>query len=109
MVDDEARNRAIYHALKTADDAAAALHTHLIVEHGATRGGQDVESQRVEAKARPCEDKDAGATAVRHEASQLFAGGRERRLGHRRSVGVLSVVRHVGPPRWALSQAMTPA
>jgi hypothetical protein len=36
MVDDTARDRAIYHALKAADEVAAALQTHLIEEHGAT-------------------------------------------------------------------------
>jgi len=35
MVDDIARDRAIYHALKAADEVAAALQTHLIEEHGA--------------------------------------------------------------------------
>ena len=35
MVDDAARDRAIYHALKAADDVAAALQAHLIEEHGA--------------------------------------------------------------------------
>jgi hypothetical protein len=35
MVDDEARDRAIYQALKAADEVAAALQTHLIEEHGA--------------------------------------------------------------------------
>ncbi len=35
MVDDNARDRAIYHALKAADEVAAALQTHLIEEHGA--------------------------------------------------------------------------
>ena len=35
MVDDTARDRAIYHALKAADEVAAALETHLIEEHGA--------------------------------------------------------------------------
>src|SRR5215471_18667433 len=35
MVDDAARDRAIYHALKAADEIAAALQTHLIEEHGA--------------------------------------------------------------------------
>jgi hypothetical protein len=35
MVDDEARDRAIYHALKAADEVAAALQIHLIEEHGA--------------------------------------------------------------------------
>jgi hypothetical protein len=35
MVDDDARDRAIYHALKAADEVAAALQTHLIEEHGA--------------------------------------------------------------------------
>jgi hypothetical protein len=34
MVDDTARDRAIYHALKAADEVAAALQTHLIEEHG---------------------------------------------------------------------------
>jgi hypothetical protein len=35
MVDDNARDRAIYQALKAADEVAAALQTHLIEEHGA--------------------------------------------------------------------------
>ena len=35
MIDDTARDRAIYHALKAADEVAAALQTHLIEEHGA--------------------------------------------------------------------------
>ena len=35
MVDDTARELAIYHALKAADEVAAALQTHLIEEHGA--------------------------------------------------------------------------
>ena len=35
MVDDSARDRAIYHALKAADEVAAALQAHLIEEHGA--------------------------------------------------------------------------
>src|SRR6201991_3511732 len=35
MADDIARDRAIYHALKAADEVAAALQTHLIEEHGA--------------------------------------------------------------------------
>lgn len=35
MVDDTARDRAIYYALKAADEVAAALQTHLIEEHGA--------------------------------------------------------------------------
>jgi hypothetical protein len=35
MVDDSARDRAIYHALKAADEIAAALQAHLIEEHGA--------------------------------------------------------------------------
>ena len=35
MVDDAARDRAIYHALKAADEVAAALQTHLIEEHRA--------------------------------------------------------------------------
>jgi hypothetical protein len=35
MVDDIARDRAIYHALKAADEVAAALQAHLIEEHGA--------------------------------------------------------------------------
>jgi hypothetical protein len=35
MVDDNARDRAIYHALKAADEIAAALQFHLIEEHGA--------------------------------------------------------------------------
>jgi hypothetical protein len=35
MVDDTARDRAIYHALKAADEVAAALQAHLIGEHEA--------------------------------------------------------------------------
>ena len=35
MVDDIARDRSIYHALKAVDEVAAALQTHLIEEHGA--------------------------------------------------------------------------
>jgi hypothetical protein len=35
MVDDTARDRAYYHALKAVDEVAAALQTHLIEEHGA--------------------------------------------------------------------------
>ena len=35
MVDDNARDRAIYQALKAADEVAAALQAHLIEEHGA--------------------------------------------------------------------------
>jgi hypothetical protein len=35
MVDDIARDRAIYYALKAVDEVAAALQTHLIEEHGA--------------------------------------------------------------------------
>jgi len=35
MVDDTARNRAIYQALKAADEIAAALQAHLIEQHGA--------------------------------------------------------------------------
>ncbi len=35
MVDDIARELAIYQALKAADEVAAALQTHLIEEHGA--------------------------------------------------------------------------
>jgi hypothetical protein len=35
MVDDTARDRAIYQALKAVDEVAAALQTHLIEEHGA--------------------------------------------------------------------------
>jgi hypothetical protein len=35
MIDDTARDRAIYHALKAVDEVAAALQTHLIEEHGA--------------------------------------------------------------------------
>ncbi len=35
MVDNNARERAIYHALKAADEVAAALQAHLIEEHGA--------------------------------------------------------------------------
>jgi hypothetical protein len=35
MVDDTARDWAIYHALKAADEVAAALQAHLIEEHAA--------------------------------------------------------------------------
>jgi hypothetical protein len=35
MVDEDARDRAIYHALKAVDEVAAALQTHLIEEHQA--------------------------------------------------------------------------
>jgi hypothetical protein len=35
MVDEDARDRAIYQALKAADEVAAALQTHLIEEHQA--------------------------------------------------------------------------
>jgi hypothetical protein len=35
MVDDNARDRAIYQALKAADEVAAALQAHLIEAHGA--------------------------------------------------------------------------
>jgi hypothetical protein len=35
MVDDTARDLAIYHALKAADEIAAAIQAHLIEEHGA--------------------------------------------------------------------------
>ncbi len=35
MVDDTARDLAIYHALKAADEVAAALQAHLIEQHGA--------------------------------------------------------------------------
>jgi hypothetical protein len=35
MIDDTARDRAIYQALKAADEVAAALQAHLIEEHGA--------------------------------------------------------------------------
>jgi hypothetical protein len=35
MIDDTARDRAIYHALKAVDEVAAALQSHLIEEHGA--------------------------------------------------------------------------
>jgi hypothetical protein len=35
MVEDTARDRAIYQALKATDEIAAALQAHLIVEHGA--------------------------------------------------------------------------
>jgi hypothetical protein len=38
MVNDTARDRAIYYALKAADEVAAALQTHLIEEHGAAPG-----------------------------------------------------------------------
>ena len=35
MVDDAARELAIYHALKAVDEVAAAIQAHLIEEHGA--------------------------------------------------------------------------
>lgn len=35
MVDDTARDRAIYQTLKAADEVAAALQAHLVEEHGA--------------------------------------------------------------------------
>jgi hypothetical protein len=35
MTDDTARDRAIYQALKAADEVAASLQAHLIEEHGA--------------------------------------------------------------------------
>ena len=35
MIDDTARNRAIYQALKAADEVAAALQAHLLEEHKA--------------------------------------------------------------------------
>lgn len=35
MVDDTARDRAIYHALKAIDEVAAAIQAHLLEEHGA--------------------------------------------------------------------------
>jgi hypothetical protein len=43
MVDDSARERAIYQALKAADEVAAALQAHLIEEHQA-----DPERRRAE-------------------------------------------------------------
>jgi hypothetical protein len=36
--DDAARDRAIHHALRAADEVAAALQAHLIEEHGADAG-----------------------------------------------------------------------
>ena len=44
MVDDSARDRAIYYALKAADEVAAALQTHLIEEHGADPARAAVQS-----------------------------------------------------------------
>jgi hypothetical protein len=35
MIDDTARDRAIYQALKAADEVAASLQAHLVEEHGA--------------------------------------------------------------------------
>jgi hypothetical protein len=35
MVNDETRDLAVYHALKAADEVAAALQVHLVEEHGA--------------------------------------------------------------------------
>jgi hypothetical protein len=41
MVDDAARDRAIYHALKAADEVAAALQAHLIEVHRADRPAEE--------------------------------------------------------------------
>jgi hypothetical protein len=38
MVNDAARDQAIYHALKAADEVAAALQAHLVEEHGVDPG-----------------------------------------------------------------------
>jgi hypothetical protein len=38
MVSDDARDRAVYQALKAADEVAAALQTHLIEDHEADLG-----------------------------------------------------------------------
>lgn len=62
MVDDNARELAIYHALKAADEVAAALQTHLIEEHGAN----------------PDRHSPTGATA---NSMKLLRQARER-LGH---------------------------
>jgi hypothetical protein len=44
MVSDEARDRAIYQALKAADEVAAALQTHLIEDHQADLGDDSAQS-----------------------------------------------------------------
>lgn len=36
MVNDDARDRALYHALKAVDEVAAALQTHLVEDHSAS-------------------------------------------------------------------------
>jgi hypothetical protein len=46
MVDDTARDRAIYHALKAADEVAAALQAHLVEEHGIIRSGRALRNAR---------------------------------------------------------------
>jgi hypothetical protein len=51
MADDIARDRAIYHALKAADEVAAALQAHLVEQHGAAPdpapGGPSADSIRL--------------------------------------------------------------
>jgi hypothetical protein len=44
MVDDIARDRAVYQALKAVDEVAAALQAHLIEEHGADPDRADPQS-----------------------------------------------------------------
>jgi hypothetical protein len=44
MVNDAARERAIYQALKAADEVAAALQAHLIEEHGAAHDREAAQS-----------------------------------------------------------------
>jgi len=71
MVNDNARDRAIYQALKAADEVAAALQTHLLEEHGAglesAREGAGVNSLRLLRQAR--ERLGAGLRSV--EADQI--------------------------------------
>ena len=74
MVTDEARERAIYQALKAADEVAAALQTHLIEEHGAVLDdaaqGQGANSLRLLRQAR--ERLGIGLRSV--EAEQIAEG-----------------------------------
>jgi hypothetical protein len=66
MVDDAARDRAIYHALKAADEVAAALQAHLVEEHSA-----DLDR--------------AAATSRSTDSLKLLRQARER-FGQRRAV-----------------------
>src|ERR1700684_992100 len=81
MVDDTARDRAIYHALKAVDEVAAALQTHLIEEHGADpeRGaplGPSTNSLKLLRQARERPGKGARAGARARPARALPAAGR---------------------------------